>query len=72
VPEHAVLCCFCGESVRTEGIDPLALIVINRWRAAEVDQHSQQFFAHAGCVRDRMVPSAAEEAAVLDPNWTWD
>jgi len=63
------MCCFCGESVATEGIDPCALVVFNRWRAPHDEQHSQQFFAHAHCLRNRLVPSAAQNAPVLDPTW---
>ena len=66
---HPVMCCFCGESVDETVIDPVALVVWNRWRRPEEEQMSQQFFTHAECLRSRMVSEAAGNAPTLDPTW---
>jgi len=63
------MCCVCGDSVDETVIDPVALVVINRWRRPEDEQMSQQFFNHADCLRSRMVPDVAGNAPTLDPTW---
>jgi hypothetical protein len=66
---HPVMCCFCGETVEDAGPDPCALMVWIHWRRPEDEQMSQQFFAHADCLRSRMVESAAKSAPTLDLSW---
>ncbi len=43
-------CWYCGDTIRYEGFDPCAVVLITNWddpsRSAE-----QQFFAHAECFR---------------------
>jgi hypothetical protein len=63
------MCAFCGEGIETQGVDPCALIVVTKWRAAEEEQQEQQFSAHAECLRGRMHPDAAQVAFFADVDW---
>lgn len=64
-----VMCAFCGNGIERAGVDPCGLLIIANWRAPREEWREQQFFTHADCLRTRMHPDAAANAATLDADW---
>lgn len=53
-------CCFCGETIAQDRVEPLVLSVMS-WRVvaeAPDDFTSQNFTCHYACLRERVVPEA--------------
>jgi hypothetical protein len=63
------MCCFCGETVEEEGIDPCFLTIYDTDDQSDSERGSQQFYAHVVCLQTRMHPMAAKLANALDPDW---
>ena len=63
------MCCFCGETVEEQGIDPCFLTIYDPGDPADSERGSQQFYAHVACLQTRMHPTVANLGNALDPDW---
>jgi hypothetical protein len=62
-------CCFCGETVEEQGIDPCYLTICEPEDPTDPKRGSQQFFAHVACLQTKMHPTVAGLANALDLDW---
>lgn len=60
-----VQCCFCGENINSDNINPCELIVISNWDKSPCKQGEQVFWTHMECLRDGMHDSV-KQYFVLD------
>jgi hypothetical protein len=63
------MCCFCGETVEEQGIDPCFLTIYEPEDPTDPKRGSQQFYSHVSCLQSRMHPDVAKLANALDPEW---
>jgi hypothetical protein len=50
-------CCFCAAGIESGGFDIGMLLYTTNWDKSESEQHVQQFFCHANCLRTALHPS---------------
>ena len=67
--ESTAACYFCGQAIRDEGVDPVAILVIADWRHQaerhEDDVREQTFYTHAECFRRAGASGFASYIAVF-------
>lgn len=60
-----VQCCFCGENVDSDNINPCELVVVSNWDKPANQQNDQVFWTHMKCLSDKMHDSV-KQYFVLD------
>lgn len=60
-----VKCCFCGENINSDNINPCELIVISNWDKSADQQNDQVFWTHMKCLSNKMHDSV-KQYFVLD------
>jgi len=48
------ICCFCGDTIKSNELDITGLVIVSNWDKAPDRQQEQQLFCHMNCLKESL------------------